>query len=444
MTKPQSHKISRRTLLKGVGVTMALPWLESIPVWGSESPSGAAASSPPRRFAALFMGNGISPKNWWAKGSGAEMQLSKSLEPLSSLRPRLNVISGLFNKHATGVGIHPGQTGNILSGAALQKGAVLRGGVSMDQVLGKHLGEATAQPSLVLGCEQPITGYHETNFSMAYSSHISWQDANSPVPMEVYPSLAFDSLFDNQGSRRTISILDRVQEQAAALNRQVSHADRAKLDEYLTSVREVEKRVERSRATKDRAEERARDRGKPALTMRRPDNGLPEDIREHMRLMCDIIALAFQTDKTRVATLLLCRDLSGLFYPFLDVRTAHHPTSHADDSDAYERVTRYYVSQLAYLAGRLAKMPEGGSTVLDNSCLMFISNMWSGSRHDSGKLPVLLVGGLGGTLATGRILDYTGRGDENRKLCSLYLSLMKRMGVRGERFGDSTAPLAGL
>src|SRR5262249_28186941 len=152
-------------------------------------------------------------------------------------------------------------------------------------------------------------------------------------------------------SRRTTSILDRVQEQATALQRQVSHADRAKLDEYLTSVREVEKRVERTRT----AEERARDRGRPAVTMKRPDNGLPEDIREHMRLMCDIIALAFQTDKTRVATLLLCRDLSGLFYPFLDVRTAHHPTSHSDNSDAYERVTRYYVGQLAYLAGQLAK-----------------------------------------------------------------------------------------
>jgi hypothetical protein len=350
MTHARTNPIGRRTLLKGIGVTMALPWLESIPVWGSESVSGARASTPPRRFAALFMGNGISPKNWWAKGTGAAMQLSRSLEPLASLRPRLNVISGLFNKHATGVGIHPGQTGNILSGAALQKGAVLRGGVSMDQVLGKHLGEETAQPSLVLGCEQPITGYHETNFSMAYSSHISWQDANSPVPMEVYPSLAFDSLFDNQGSRRTLGILDRIQEQAAALQRQVSRADQAKLDEYLTSVREVEKRVERSRATKDKAQERARDRGRSALPMRRPDNGLPEDIREHMRLMCDIVALAFQTDKTRIATLLLCRDLSGLFYPFLGVRTAHHPTSHADDSDAYERVTRYYVSQLAYLA----------------------------------------------------------------------------------------------
>jgi hypothetical protein len=454
--KPRTTKITRRTLLKGVGVTMALPWLESLSGWGGESPAGATPAAP-QRFAALFMGNGVSPPNWGAKGSGADMELSKSLEPLSALRPRLNVVSGLFNKHATGVGIHPGQTGNILSGAALQKGAVLRGGVSMDQVLAAHFEEETAQPSLVLGCEQPITGYHETNFSMAYSSHISWQDANSPVPMEVYPSLAFDSLFDNQGSRRTLSILDRVKDQAAALNQQVSSADRAKLDEYLTSVREVEKRVECTRADKDRADDRARDRGRPLTPtplppgergrgegMRRPDDGLPEDIREHMRLMCDIVAIAFQTDKTRVATLLLCRDLSGLFYPFLDVRTAHHPTSHEDQSDAYERVTRYYVGQLAYLAGRLAAMPEGDATVLDNSCLMFISNMWSGSRHDSSKVPVLLVGGLGGALAGGRVLDYTGRGDEDRKLCGLYLSLMNRMGVKADRFGDAAAPLAGL
>jgi hypothetical protein len=417
---------------------MALPWLESLPVWGAE-PTAAA----PRRFAALFMGNGVSPKNWWAKG-GVDMELSKSLEPMAPFRSRLNVVSGLFNKHATGVGIHPGQTGNILSGAALQKGAVLHGGVSVDQVLADRFADETAQPSLVLGCEQPITGYHETNFSMAYSSHISWHDANSPVPMEVYPSLAFDSLFDNQGSRRALSILDRVKDQTASLNRQVSHADKAKLDEYLSSIREVEKRVERTRVGKTKADDRARDRGKPVIAMKRPDNGLPEDIREHMGLMCDIVALAFQTDKTRVATLLLCRDLSGLFYPFLDVRTAHHPTSHDDQSDAYERVTRYYVSQLAYLASRLAAMPEGDKTVLDNSCLMFISNMWSGSKHDSTKLPVVLVGGLGGKLATGRVLDYTRYGDDNRKLCSLYLSLMNRMGIPAERFGDAAVPLAGL
>jgi hypothetical protein len=276
---------------------------------------------------------------------------------------------------------------------------------------------------------------------MAYSSHISWQDANSPVPMEVYPSLAFDSLFDSQGNRRTLSILDAVQEDTAALNRKVSRADKAKLDEYLTGVREVEKRVERTRS----AERGARNsESAQRASMPRPANGLPEDIREHMRLMCDVIALAFQTDKTRVATLLLCRDLSGLFYPFLDVRMAHHPASHEDQSDAYERVTRYYVGQLAYLAGKLAEMREGETTVLDNSCLMFVSNMWSGSQHDSSKLPVLLVGGLGGKLATGRVLDYTGGGDESRKLCSLYISLMNRMGVKAERFGDATAPLAGL
>ncbi len=442
--KAQDSQMNRRTVLRGVGVTMALPWLESIPVWGESVGSTELPQAFPKRFAALFMGNGISPNNWWAKGAGNDMELSKSLQPMAPLRAKLNVITGLFNKRATGVGIHPGQTGNILSGAALQKGAVLKGGVSMDQVLAAHLGEETPLPGLVLGCEQPITGYHETNFSMAYSSHISWQDALSPVPMEVYPSLAFDSLFDNQGSRRTQSILDRVKEQATELNRQVSLADRAKLDEYLTSVREVEKRAQHTRQMKDRADENARDRGRPALAMPRPDNGLPEDIREHMRLMCDIIALAFQTDKTRVATLLLCRDLSGLFYPFLDVRTAHHPSSHDDQSDAYERVSRYYVSQLAYLATRLDAMKEGERTVLDNSCLMFISNMWSGSRHDSTKVPILLAGGLGGSLETGRVLDFIGKSDDDRKLCSLYLSLMDRMGVSQKRFGDAEKRLAEL
>ena len=183
----KSSDLTRRTFLTGVGVSMALPWLESLPVWGTRAIAGGQASAPPKRFAALFMGNGISPPHWSARGAGNDMELSRSLEPLAALRPKLNVISGLFNRAATGVGIHPGQTGNILSGAALQRGAVLRGGTSMDQVLAAHFDDQTAQPSLVLGCEQPITGYHETNFSMAYSSHISWQNADSPVPMEVYP-----------------------------------------------------------------------------------------------------------------------------------------------------------------------------------------------------------------------------------------------------------------
>ncbi|MSU35827.1 MAG: DUF1552 domain-containing protein [Pedosphaera sp.] len=423
---------------------MTLPWLESIPVWGVPLAKDGTPGPFPRRFAALFMGNGINSKHWWAKGSGADMELGKSLEPMAPLKAKMNCITGLFNKHATGVGIHPGQTGNILSGASLTRGAVLKGDISMDQVLASHIGQETVQPSMVLGCEQPITGYHETNFSMAYSSHISWQSATSPVPMEVYPSLAFDSLFENRGNRRNQSILDRVQEQAAGLSSRVSSADKAKLDEYLTSVREVEKRIEQTRTSQSKAEQNAKNRGRSLALIPRPDNGLPEDIREHMRLMCDIIALGFQTDKTRIATLLLCRDLSGLFYPFLDVRLAHHPASHDDQSDAYERVSRYYCSQLAYLAARLDAMPEGEGTVLDNSCLMFISNMWSGTKHDSSKVPVLLAGGLGGTLETGRVLDYTDKGDDNRKLCSMYLGLMDRMGAKLDRFGDAEAILAGL
>ena len=447
--KPSSsfpRGLCRRTLLRGIGVSMALPWMESMPVWGADTPAPEpdAGTAFPKRFAAVFMGNGINGLHWWAKGSGAEMELGKSLEPLAPFRKKLNVINGLFNKPSVGVGIHPGMTGNILSGMPLMKGAVLRGGISMDQVLANSMGQDTVQPSMVLGCEQPITGYHETNFSMAYSSHISWQSADSPVPMEVYPSLAFDSLFENRGDRRTQSILDRVKEDAAGLSRRISAEDNRKLDEYLTSVREVEKRVDRMRSEQNKAGDRARDRGRPLLTMKRPDNGLPEDIREHMRLMCDIVAMAFQTDRTRVATLVLCRDLSGLFYPFLDVRDAHHSASHNDKSEAYERISRYYVSQLAYLAGRLDSMPEGEGTVLDNTCLLYLSNMWSGESHDNTKLPVLTVGGMGGALETGRVLDYSTDGDENRKLCSLHLSLLDRLGVQLPRFGNADARLARL
>lgn len=438
------RQLSRRTLLRGAGVAMALPWLESIPVWGF-SPSDDAQASPfPKRFGVQFMACGVHPDHWWAKGSGTKMELGKSLTPLEPLKEKVNVISGLFNKNATGVGIHPGQTGNILSGASLQKGAELRGGISVDQVLANHLGQETAQPSMVLGCEQPITGYHETNFSMAYSSHISWQNATSPVPMEVYPSLAFDSLFDNRGSRRNKNVLDRVKEHAASLSRQASAGDRSKIDEYLTSVREVEKRIDRLRKSQNKALDRAKNRGESIIRMARPDNGLPEDIRDHMRLMCDIIALAFQTDKTRIATLLLCRDISGLFYPFLDVRNAHHSASHHEKTDEWERVSQYYCSQLAYLAGRLDAMPEGDGTVLDNSCLVFVNNMWSGSRHDSTKVPLVTAGGLGGTLKTGRTLDYLKAGDDNRKLCSFYLSIMNRMGLAAEQFGDAYSPLENL
>ena len=428
-----STRISRRAVLRGAGVTIALPWLESLPAFGDT----ASPAAFPKRFGVLFMGNGINENHWSAEGSGAQMKLSKTLSVLEPLKRKINVIDGLFNKAATGRGIHPAQTGSLLSGAQIQKGAIIRSGVSVDQMIASRIGQDTPQSSIVLACEQPMTGYHETNFSMAYSSHISWRTADSPVPVEVYPSLAFDNLFENRGSLRNISILDRAKDRAEALSRTISSSDKAKLDEYLTSVREVEKRIEGLRKSKDQAGGSAEPHSQPASTMERPPSGLPEDLRDHTRLMCDIIAIAFQTDRTRVASLLLARDLSALYYPFLEVRKGHHSASHDNLSDGYERISRFHLSQFAYLAEKLDSMPEGEGTVLDNSCLMFLSNMWIGRLHDNTRLPLVLAGGLGGALETGRTLNYLEAGEENRKMCSLYLSIMDRMGVRLERFGDA-------
>ena len=416
---------------------MCLPWFDSL---------SAFASTPafPKRFAVLFMGNGVNEDHWGAEGSGDAMTLSLTLSPLLPLKRKINVINGLFNKNSTGQGIHPAQTGSLLTGAPITKGAVIHSGISVDQMIASRIGHETLQPSIVLACEQPLTGYHETNFSLAYSSHISWQNAESPVVNEVYPALAFDTLFENRGSLRNLSILDRLRDAAQTLSRQISSTDQQKLDEYLTSVREVETRIEGMRKSQEKAEDRAKTKNVPALSMERPANGLPEDFREHTRLMCDIIALAFQTDKTRVASLLLARDLSALYYPFLDVKEGHHTASHNNLSDGYERIARFHLGQLAYLATKLDAMPEGDGTVLDNSCLMFLSNLWAGRIHVSTRLPVVLAGGLGGTLKTGRALDYLDAGDENRKMCSLFLGIMDRMGIALDRFGDADTRLADL
>jgi Protein of unknown function (DUF1552) len=448
--KPVNRGLARRAFLKGVGVTVALPWLESLAGVGStaysavveDASAGAVtAAGFPKRFAALFMGCGVNPDHWTATGSGSELKLGKTLSPLEEIKSKTNVIHGLFNKSSTGLGIHPPMTGNLLTGVPIAKGAVIHSGISMDQLLASRIGQDTAQASMVLACEQPMTGYHETNYSNAYGSHISWQNADSPVPNELYPSLAFDSLFENRGNLRNLSVLDRVMDRASQLNQKISVKDKARLDEYLTSVREVEKKIERMRVDKDKADARAQESGKPVFTMQRPENGLPEDLRDHTRLMCDIIAMAFQTDKTRIASLILARDLSSLIYPFLGVTGAHHGSSHNDTSDAYESIVRFHVSQYAYLAKKLDEMPEGEGTVLDNSCILFISNMLSGTKHDNKKVPVVLAGGLGATLETGRSLNYLNASDNNRKLCSMYLGIMDRMGVKLDHFGDADARL---
>src|SRR5437868_5210770 len=272
--KPAS-RITRRTVLRGAGITVALPWLESLNVWGA--PTGEF----PKRFAVLFMGNGVNEDHWNSEGSGADMKLSKTLLPLEPLKHKINVVHGLFHERAVGHGIHPAQTGCLLSGAIIQKGAIVKAGITIDQVLANHIGQETAQPSIILACEQEMTGFHETNYSLAYSSHLSWQSPDSPVPNELYPSLAWDSLFENRGSLRHLSILDRAKDEAAVLGKTLSASDNAKLDEYLSSLREVEKRVESMRKVKEQAEDGAKQKNRRLLTMERPANGLPEDLREH-------------------------------------------------------------------------------------------------------------------------------------------------------------------
>ena len=432
----RSRAFSRRLVLRGAGCTMALPWLESVNALADPS-----AGDFPKRFGVVFLGCGVNEDHWSAEGNGADMKLSKTLQPLEPLKQKINVVDGLFVKALTNQGIHPAQTGSLLSGEHITKGAIIHSGISVDQMIAAHVGQDTPQSSIVLACEQPMTGFHETNFSLAYSSHLSWQTADSPVPVEVYPSLAWDNLFDNRGSLLNVSVLDRVNDRAKALSTKISTTDRGKLDEFMTSVREVEKRVQLMRKGMDDAQDAAKAKNMPVAMMERPASGLPEDLREHAKLMCDIIAIAFQTNKSRVASLIISRDLSAMYYPFLDVKEGHHAASHDNASDNYERIARFHVGQYAYLAQKLDSMKEGNGTVLDNSCIMFLSNMFVGRKHDNSRLPLLLAGGLGGTLQTGRSLSYLDEAEDKRKMCGLYLSLMDRFGVKLDKFGDASERL---
>src|ERR1700749_4769814 len=279
-TKETALPLSRRAVLRGAGCTVALPFLESLHALADVP----AASAFPKRFGIVFLGCGVNEDHWSAEGQGADMKLSKTLSPLEPLKQKINVIDGLYVHALTGQGIHPAQTGSLLSGAHISKGAIIHSGISIDQMIANHVGDQTPQSSIVLACDQPMTGYHESNFSLAYSSHLSWQSPDSPVPIEVYPSLAWDNLFDNRGSLQNLSILDRVKDRAEDLCRKISSTDKSKLDEYLTSVREVEKRVDGMRKTMDKAEDDAKLKNRPAFTMERPANGLPEDLRDHARL----------------------------------------------------------------------------------------------------------------------------------------------------------------
>ena len=362
-----NHQFSRRTFLRGVGVTMALPWMESLNVWGDTPPlSLRPASEAPVRLAVLFSGNGFHSKEWWAKGEGKSMELGKVLAPLNDFREKLLFVRGLHNAEAQKGNIHSSQTGNLLSGAPLVSGGEIRSGTSIDQLLAQRFERSTKVPSLVLGCEKSNPSVHK-NYSMIYSSHISWSSPSTPTPLEVYPALAFDRLFKDDVSKGDGSVLDAVLTDAKNLRRHISLGDQRKLDEYLESVRDVEQRIAN-------AGQKGELQGwRPTLdkpNMARPADGIPQNIADHMRLMCDILVLGFQTDTTRITTLKLNNDHSSLRFPNLGVDyMIHHLLSHSDTAD-WLKVNQFFVQQVAYIARKLDAIQEGPRTLLDNTMLM--------------------------------------------------------------------------
>ena len=429
--KPSLQQFSRRTMLRGIGVSMALPWMESFRVWGDINGDKQKASNPPTRMAILFTGCGFHRHEWWAKGEGSNMELGKVLHPLNDFRKKMVFVRGLYNEEALKGNIHSSQTGNLLSGAPLASGGRIQSGTSVDQFVAQQIGHRTKLPSLVLGCEKANPSVHK-DYSMLYSSHISWTSPTTPTPLEVYPALAFDQMFKNKMQTGDQSVLDAILSDAKDLRRNISRLDQQKLDEYLNSVREVEQRIES-------AGKRGELQGwRPTLTapnMPRPKDGYPQDIVEHMRIMSDLLVLAFQTDTTRICTLKLNNDHGTLRFPHIGVDyMIHHLLSHSDTDD-WLKVNQFFLEQMAYIAHRLDNIQEGERTALDNSMLMLCSSMLTG-HHDATQLPVVMLGGGGGRIKGGQNLNYLGK--NNLQMCRLFLSMMDKKEFRPKTFSDAT------
>ncbi len=445
---PGPSSVSRRHFLRGMGVALALPWMESLPLFGQVTSSAAKANTPPVRLGIVYFSNGVEPAHWWAKGSGGAMELGPGVMPMMPHREDMVFVQGLYSQSAlSSTSPHLGRM-NLLSGAPVSLDpAVIRVGTTMDQILSSQIGGRTAVPSLVLGVE-PNELRLEDGVSMIYGSSLSWVSPTKPATKEVYPSRTFDRLIgDGTGRKLDRSILDEVRQDSQSLRPKISRHDNEKLEEYLESIRDIEKRIER--AAKDERLEGWR----PTLAqpnMPRPKNELPQSVPDHMRLMLDLMVLAFQMDKTRIATLMLNNDLSQMNFKFVEgVQGALHlDLTHngkaAEKEAMYLKTNQFHIAQFAYLTQRMKEINEGEGTLLDNSILMGASSLFDGDAHSAEQLPVLLTGKGGGTIKTGRVLNYLDRPDEQRKVCSLHLSLMDRMGLKMDRFGDASERLADL
>lgn len=449
ITKHPNDAISRRHFLRGLGVALSLPWLESMNAWGTPVASSTASAGAPRRLAVVFMGNGVNPHHWGANNGPGGLELMKTLSPLEAVKDKLLVFKGLWNPTTiAGPGGHYPKM-NVLSGLTVKQTTTdVEVGTTMDQLIAREVGKHTPMPSIVLGTEGPRYST-DSGYTSIYSAYVSWSSPTAPAPKEIYPQQAFDQLFDD-GSRRKRdkSVLDIVNEDAKALRTRLSKRDVHKLDEYLTSVRELEQRIERAdQFSKINTAGAGWQPTVTAPTFPRPAAGIPADPEEHLRLMFDIMVLAFQMDRTRVATFMMNNDLSNMNFSSLSgIKGGVHELSHhANDPsrlDQYQRVNQHHMKLWCEALQKMAATNEGERSLLDNSMVLFCSSLWDGNAHDSRQLPVVLAGGGGGTIRGGRMLDYSK--DENRKLCRLHMALMERMGVKMERFGDAETALSDL
>ncbi len=442
--KPNTSSITRRAFLHGAGATLTLPWLPSL-AW-AQGGKAAENAKAPVRYGCMLFANGVNPHEWWAKGEGEAMELSSTLQPLAAFKRDITVLRELHVFNNTS-GPHWPLFSNYLSGAQFKETIIPEGGESIDQVIARHAGKETAVPSLVLAVEPAESGLRGGVPSVYYGT-VSWSSKNTPIAPEVYPRTVFDRLFDTSGLLRDKSVLDAVLAQSKDTRRGLGAQDQQKLDEFMTSVRDLEQRIER--ATKEERLEGWR----PTLAkpnMERPAAELPQDVRAHMRMMLDLILLAWRMDKTRVATLIFNRDVSHMKFGFLDGvlnDQLHGISHHKEDPNklaSYARINRFHVEQLAYLMAQMKQVDEGnGATLLDNVMLQFGSNMFNGDSHDGRNLPMILAGHGGGSIAGGRNINTGSLPAERQRACNLYLALAQRMGVKIEKFGDSVEALGGL
>lgn len=431
---------ARRQFLKGMAATLALPSLDSL---------AAVAKAPgahPLRLGFVYIPNGVNVDKWKIDGSGSKFQLSDTLKPLSGLRDQFSVLRKLDHEKAfangDGAGDHARANATFLTGCQARKtaGADIHLGISVDQIAARQIGYQTRLPSLELSTDPPRrSGHCDSGYSCAYQYNLSWLDENTPAPAERDPRLVFEKLFGSGNRKEDAkrrhyqqSILDFVNEDAKRLSKRLGSTDRGKVEEYLTAVRDIEQRIERAEKFQIETPEELR------------PTGVPESYKEHIRIQFELMALAFETDSTRLSTFMLAHDGSNRSFPELGIHSGHHELSHHRGNEKHleqiAAIDRFYIEQFAAFLERLKNTREGDGNLLDHSMIVYGGGIADGNRHNHNDLPVLLAGGGNGKLRPGRVID----APEGTPMTNLYLSLLDRMGVDAERIGDSTGKLEAI